>query len=114
MPDHTPADELRAAADRLRNLATAATPGPWTQTGIGDYGWTVSSSTSALVDTVDSEEGRADADYIATMHPGVGLALADWLDTAAANAAVLTWPNEFVERALVTARQFLRSRPDPS
>jgi hypothetical protein len=76
-------DELRAAATRLRSLATAATPGPWEQTGIGDYGWTVSSSSSALVDTVDSEEGRADADYIAAMHPGVGLALAAWLESEA-------------------------------
>jgi hypothetical protein len=79
----SPSDELRTAATRLRSLATAATPGPWEQTGIGDYGWTVSSSSSALVDTVDSEEGRADADYIAAMHPGVGLALAAWLESEA-------------------------------
>jgi hypothetical protein len=31
--DQTPAGELRAAAQRLRTLAEAATPGPWTYNG---------------------------------------------------------------------------------
>jgi len=37
-----------------------------------------------------------DAAYIATMHPGVGLALADWLDYAAATlpACDCQWPHE--------------------
>ncbi|MFE4535651.1 hypothetical protein ACFRKB_11285 [Streptomyces scopuliridis] len=82
----TPADELRAAAHKLRAFATTATPGPWTQTGIGDYGWTVSSPTAGLVDTEDSDQGRADADYIAAMDPALGLPLADWLDSAAEDA----------------------------
>jgi hypothetical protein len=47
MPDQ-PADELRAAAETLRRLATNATPG-----------------------------------HIAAMHPGIGTALADWLDSEA-------------------------------
>ncbi|MEV6504829.1 hypothetical protein AB0M61_01740 [Streptomyces sp. NPDC051642] len=76
----SPSDELKAAATRLRNLATAATPGPWEQTGIGDYGWNVTfGHTTAGVETEDSDQGRADADYIATMGPNVGLRLADWL-----------------------------------
>ena len=50
------------------------------------------------------ERGESDAAYIAAMDPTVGLALADWLDTAAANAAALTWPNAFIERALTVAR----------
>lgn len=101
----SPSDELRTAATRLRSLATAATPGPWEQTGIGDYGWAVHFGHSAAgVETQDSDQGRADADYIATMHPGIGTLLADWLDTAAANAAALTWPNDFIERALAVAR----------
>lgn len=83
MTDTTPAGELRAAADELRTLATAATPGPWTQTGIGEHGWTVGSPTTFLVETDDSDQGRADADYIAALHPGVGHALADWLDVEA-------------------------------
>lgn len=77
----SPADELRTAATRLREITANATPGPWTRIGIGDYGWTVAfSNASAGVETEDSEQGRADADYIAAMDPTVALALADWLD----------------------------------
>lgn len=74
----TAADELRAAAQKIRALATTAAPGPWEQTGIGDIGWYVS---GPCVETEDSEQGRADASYIAAMHPGVGLAVAAWLDS---------------------------------
>ena len=72
----SPADELRAAAEALRALAAAASPGRWEQTGIGDIGWYVS---GPCIETEDSEQGRADADYIAAMGPNVGTLLADWL-----------------------------------
>lgn len=103
----TPADELRAAAALLRERATNATPGPWSQTGIGDYGWTVSSPTGALVDTDDSDQGRADADFIALMHPGVGAALADWLDAVADRARHNggDWVGADLHYALAVARQ---------
>jgi hypothetical protein len=77
----TPADELRTAATAIRQRAEAATPGPWTSTGIGDFGWTVGAPTRHVAESEDSEQGRADADYIAAMHPGVGLLLANWLDS---------------------------------
>lgn len=80
---HPTADLLRRAAARLRAFATTATPGPWT-TGTGDYGWTVDFGRGAAgVDADDSEQARADTAYIAAMHPGVGTALADWLDLEA-------------------------------
>lgn len=80
MPD-TPADELRAAAATLRHLAGVASAGPWKTAGAGDYGWLVTMPSSGLaIETEDSEQGAVDADYIAAMHPGVGKALADWLD----------------------------------
>lgn len=80
----TPADQLRAAAEKIRTRATAATPGPWEQTGIGDHGWTVSFLYPGTgIETDDSDQGRADADYIATMGPGLGLFLADLLDDQA-------------------------------
>ncbi|MGW2721387.1 hypothetical protein [Streptomyces sp. NPDC001492] len=82
----TPAEELRTAADKLRTLAGDATPGPWRQSGIGDYGWSVDTPDVFIAETEDSEKGRADADHIAAMHPAVGLALADWLDETARNA----------------------------
>ncbi|RAJ70235.1 hypothetical protein K378_01400 [Streptomyces sp. Amel2xB2] len=77
----TPADELRAAAARLRALADMASPGTWERGGYGDYGWTV-----RLGDTDDSELGKANAAYIAAMGPIVGTALADWLASAAVAA----------------------------
>nr|WP_196790273.1 DUF6221 family protein [Streptomyces caniscabiei] len=50
--------------------ARAATPGPWKQSGIGEYGWGVSfSSPGAGVEADDSAQGRADADHIARHHP---------------------------------------------
>lgn len=82
----TLADELRTAAETLRRLAEAATPSPWTETGIGDFGWTVGSPTRSIAETEDNEQGRTDAAYIAAMHPGIGVALADWLDETARNS----------------------------
>lgn len=80
----SPADEITAAAERLRHLAGVASPGPWRTTGIGDFGWTVSMPSSGLsIEAEDSEQGAVDCDYIATVHPAVGAALADWLDSAA-------------------------------
>lgn len=94
-----PADELRAAAEALRGLATAATPGPWRQhdTHLGQYGYAATvlsgegndTDLRAWLPSMSQEpwdETRnvwPDAAYIATMHPGVGKALADWLETAA-------------------------------
>lgn len=104
----TPADELRTAAHTLRTLATAATPGPWKQTGIGDHGWTVSFLYPGTgIETDDSDQGRADADYIAAMGPGVGLFLADWLATTATSLAASThpgWQDCVAADALAVAR----------
>lgn len=82
------ADELRQAAETLRTRATMATPGPW-ETGERCV-WGLSLSPSKNYEVVTDGPGGEggvgstdDADYIATMHPGVGLALADWLDAVA-------------------------------
>ena len=100
----TPADELRTAASTLREFATDATPGPWRQhdTHLDQYGHTATVLSGSMHDgpsprghlrawlpTMSQEswdETRnvwADAAYIALMHPGVGSALADWLDCEA-------------------------------
>ncbi|AMM12328.1 hypothetical protein Salbus254_5900 [Streptomyces albidoflavus] len=82
----TPAEELRAAVDRLRALADGAHGSPWVAVEIPRPGydlpaWWVESdhqdpdgSTSATV--ADCPWGEADAQYIAAMHPGVGNAIA--------------------------------------
>jgi len=73
------ADLLLAAASRLRELANAATPGPWiASAGQVDGAGTVFSDGYALPN---------DLTFIAAMSPPVALALADWLDDVAVLAA---------------------------
>ncbi|WP_416476984.1 DUF6221 family protein [Streptomyces sp. LKA04] len=61
---------LRAQLDEDERIARAATAGPWTQSGIGEYGWGVSFSVpGAGVEADDSDQGRADADHIAEHDP---------------------------------------------
>jgi hypothetical protein len=84
----TPAEELTAAVDKLGALTDAASHGPWIEAGIGDYGWSVIGGDYPLtsnfaVETEDSEQGKADAAYIAAMNPLIGKALAEWLRSEA-------------------------------
>lgn len=82
------AERLREAARVLRERAEAATPGPWALFDDDSYGppnldEPMLCSHAPIVRNIVVENGeitRPNADYIATMHPGVGLALADWLD----------------------------------
>ncbi|MFC9949209.1 DUF6221 family protein [Streptomyces prasinus] len=61
---------LRAQLDEDERIARAATPGPWEQSGIGEYGWGVSfGRAGAGVEAEDSDQGRADADHIAEHDP---------------------------------------------
>jgi len=84
MTQPSPADELRAAATALRTAADdaeAASPGPWAITServirCGD------DEASIVADRSCADPGEdADLPYIALMHPGVGHALAQWLDS---------------------------------
>ena len=80
------AQRLRDAAKVLRELAEAATPGPWYQGRDGQYESLRDVYSQREPDDDDSHDiatyiwSDADAAYIATMHPGVALALADWLE----------------------------------
>ena len=95
----TAAERLTAAADLLEQRANAATPpadphpGGWAY-GFTSTGWVAvyggpaedgyrSGTVFEFKDEADCEEcirpSVADADYIVTVHPGVGLALAAWL-----------------------------------
>jgi len=80
-------DRLRQAANVLRERAEKATPGPWREEYSGKTGPVVLDveSHNALDHVAKCCHYRAgfDAAYIATVHPGVGLALADMLDTVA-------------------------------
>jgi hypothetical protein len=76
-----PAETLHAAAQLLRERAREAAPGPWRVSFID--------GTLPVVDgpggghLVAETRQRADAEYIAGMHPAVGLALADLLESFA-------------------------------
>lgn len=91
----TTADELRTAAETVRRLAEAATPGPWRQhdTHLGQYGYAATVLSGEGNDTDlrawlpsmsqepwdETRNAWPDAAYIAAMHPGVGAAIAAWL-----------------------------------
>lgn len=92
----TPAEELHAAATLLRDrLVSAATDGPWHvieyEPMIRDtYNFEAGLGTTPDEPDIAGHgcEGGGfdricDAQYVAAMHPGVGAALADWLDVAA-------------------------------
>ena len=118
MTHPTPADELRAAAATIRRLATAdgVPPGPWTMTPryrkgtqiIAQYDLhkpPLPGSTTPGVKSVSPT--RPDALYAAAMHPGVGLALATWLEHTADTLSCTTRATTDLdlECALATARQ---------
>jgi len=82
-------DELRQAAQTLRERAAQATTGPWTPEYSKPSGHVVldPGSRNALDSVARATHYRdsSDARYIATMLPGVGLALADLLEEALAD-----------------------------
>ncbi|MFI9331946.1 hypothetical protein ACIGZJ_30945 [Kitasatospora sp. NPDC052868] len=120
MPDQ-PAALLTAAARRLRAAATLhGDPGPWVVHQANGFlrvgpivkprkGWTSHPG-------ADLPEERHDtAEYIALMHPGVGLAVAAWLaqaartHRAAESAARRVWREDGDDEARAT---FIAERTD--
>ena len=80
------ADRLREAARVLRERAESATGASyhWTPLPAGEGVARVFCGRVLVAKTDETIGGSgANAAYIATMHPGVGLALADWLDDEA-------------------------------
>ena len=126
MPDtETPAAQLRTAAKWMRKRAEAATPGPWRPVSalyqddafsavLDDRGdvddprtWLVGSGLGAV-------NPAGTVDHIASWHPLVALAVADWLEVEAAAADLVA--NDPVtakavglpdKRALAVARAYL-------
>ena len=121
------ADILRRAAALMRERAEAATPGPWAweppsgeKRPQGDeslvtayvpdgdehpatvlYGWGYDAS------GIDGKD--ADRAHIASWHPAVALAVADWLDHAAESADLNRSPyvDDHLSHALNVARRYL-------
>lgn len=100
------AEMLREAAALMRKRAEAATDGPWRLApGSDGQGWGS--------DTYDVGEAwrPADVEYIAAMHPGVALALADLLEEEAEIVGLLEragLPTRQEERVFAIARAYLR------
>lgn len=86
----TDAELMREAARTLRERAGAALPTPWEVVGGEGSEWNdqvVSPGRRprvGVVETVaDCDTDEETAEYIATMHPGLALAIADLLDDTA-------------------------------
>jgi hypothetical protein len=104
-------DVLRQAAARMRERAEAATPGPWVGEFSGKTGPVVmdAESRNALDHLAQCKHYRAqfDAEHIASWHPAVALAVADWLEREA------DWWDQngadwyAAEQALAVARAYL-------
>jgi len=90
----TPSDEIRSAAEKLRQIAERTSQAPWT-TRWNEQQYELNSSARAYpiaewtyaiatwepqASEQRAECDTADADYIAAMNPAVGRALADWLE----------------------------------
>ncbi|MFF7795623.1 hypothetical protein [Streptomyces sp. NPDC007991] len=117
----TPTDELCAAAAKLRSLTATTTDAPWVACWNGqEYvlvgpsrphpiaEWTYAVATwEPQASEQRAECDTNDADYMAAVHPGVGAALADWLEYEADLLRVSGKAGEArgrAERALAVAR----------
>jgi hypothetical protein len=120
MPEQSPAETLRAAASLLRQRAEKATPGPWKPMVLGSEGYLVHRDSGTIRERgrgrvarfgcKDWDADRADAEYVAAMHPLVGVALAGWLDRFG-DKLYCYGPAEF-EHALAIARAYLGETDD--
>lgn len=98
----TPEQTLTAAATKLREAATAAQHDVTT----ADF-WSCYPPATAWQDGLLNGFGGVAGDYAALMRPGVGTAIADWLDSAAEDATQIGADH----RALAVARAILGEQP---
>jgi hypothetical protein len=115
-------ETLRRAAAKARELAEAATAGPWRSVPMGSEGSRVYNDGTTLRTTrrIARTPEFADGDLIAAMSPGVALAVADWLDRVAERSEAIASSapptvqrlavsrNYDGEQALAVARALLR------
>ena len=79
------AETLRRAAALMRERAEAASDGPWSnRRGPAEH---VIDAWDVPIATVDTRENRR---HIASWHPAVALAVADWLEQVAEDGPFLT------------------------
>ncbi|MFI1562166.1 hypothetical protein ACH4ZX_03730 [Streptomyces sp. NPDC020490] len=108
----TPAEEIEAAAVKLRSLVTDATEGPW-HTCDPNIRWgddrdhRLVGGGKILAKFNNGHNGPLNADYVAAMHSGVGEKLTRWLRSAARDAREIG-PDP---HALAVARAINGSQP---
>lgn len=127
MPDQSPAEVLRAAAALMRERAQAVRSAchtdwgdrPWDTEDCAEFGcvcivyqgehkpW--EEAQVPLIQYVADCETDAHATHIASWHPAMAAAVADWLEAEAADAEV--FPLRFPQ-ALEVARVYLRMEND--
>lgn len=78
------ADLLREAAALMRQRAEAATPGPWERRW-GFPAYVSGPGPTVTINDLTGDTEIEDAEHIASWHPAVALAVADWLDAAYAD-----------------------------
>jgi hypothetical protein len=104
----TAADELRTAAARLRTLIAAVAEDMAANPYWASAEHPPHAHPSLYARGVDNGLGGPAGALAAAMHPGVGNALADWLDTTATSLAASThpeWQECVAADALAVARQ---------
>lgn len=117
-------DTLRRAAAAMRERAEAATQGPWRQQPIEGPGrpradvrglpenTTYDHRGDAVATAEDSSFGAClttDAEHIASWHPAVALAVADWLDEAADEAESFGHSDAPAPHAIAVANAYLNA-----
>lgn len=105
MTNPTPAGELREAARQIRELV-AGVPRDWRLAG----SQIVAAGNSVNVIATCMVPERAA--YVASMHPLVALAVADWLDATAASVERFRLTLRAGNPALLVAREYLGTRED--
>ena len=117
----SPADTLREAATLIRERANAATPGPWhvcdepewsEEDGRGVCGPAHEPIARLAEDWYEPDPGEPtaenDADHIASWHPAVALAVADWLEQMARAKVGTSYGDlPFEDSAYEVARTYL-------
>lgn len=111
---------LREAAAKMRERAEAATPGPWIWNSSMDddlhadaAGWVGHDRTGDgfqeyVCSTANHPDGFGDGVHIASWHPAIALAVADWLE-AEADWAGVGAANSPDDAAIAVARVYLGS-----
>lgn len=112
------AETLRRAATLMRERAEGASTSPWTTLHSKRFGPQAAFSTglntvqlSERFETEGGYRGAQNAEHIASWHPAVALAVADWLewlaDRSESGNDIPAMRGQGLEQALAVARAFL-------